>query len=94
MLKSTLGSMEKYKLMHLRRFLQRKRGLDVEHCNTESEKLKGIALNDDIENLDNDIIDKFSKILLLDECFVVEFILECSGMKPNREDKIISKIVL
>ncbi|KAL3370707.1 hypothetical protein AABB24_007645 [Solanum stoloniferum] len=87
-----LGSMEKYKLMYLRRFLQRKRGLDVEHCITEIEKLKGIALKcyDDIENLDNDIVDKFSEILLLDGCFVVEFIRECSGMKPNREDKIIS----
>ncbi|KAG5609815.1 hypothetical protein H5410_021096 [Solanum commersonii] len=71
-----LGSMEKYKLMYLRRFLQRKRGLDVEHCITEIEKLKGIALKcyDDIENLDNDIVDKFSEILLLDGCFVVECI--------------------
>ncbi|XP_055800569.1 putative UPF0481 protein At3g02645 isoform X2 [Solanum dulcamara] len=87
-----LGSMEKYKLMYLRRFLQRKKGLDVESCITEIEKLKRIALKcyDDIESLDNDIVDKFSEILLLDGCFVVEFIRECNGMLPNREDKIIS----
>ncbi|PHU17267.1 hypothetical protein BC332_12962 [Capsicum chinense] len=48
--------MEKYKLFCLRRFLQRKKGLDVESCINELEKLKKEALEcyEDIEYLDID----------------------------------------
>ncbi|WMV23176.1 hypothetical protein MTR67_016561 [Solanum verrucosum] len=71
-----LGSMEKYKLLYLQRFLKRKNELDVESCITEIDKLKYEALKCYDDNLDNDIVDKFSEMLLLDGCFVVEFIRE------------------
>ncbi|XP_059310322.1 putative UPF0481 protein At3g02645 [Lycium ferocissimum] len=88
-----LGSMEKYKLLYRRRFLQRKAGLDVESCISAIEEMKDKVLNcyDNIEDLDSDIISKFSEIIFLDGCFVVEFIRECHGMIPEGEDPIINK---
>ncbi|XP_075088473.1 uncharacterized protein LOC107811122 [Nicotiana tabacum] len=57
------------------------------------EKLKDEALKcyDDIgdDDLGSDIVEKFSEILLLDGCFVVEYIRERSRIKPNGEDIII-----
>ncbi|XP_060186342.1 UPF0481 protein At3g47200-like [Lycium barbarum] len=87
-----LGSMEKYKLLYRRRFLQRKAGLDEESCISEIEKMKYEVLNcyDNIEDLDIDIISKFSEIIFLDGCFVVEFIREYRGMIPEGEDRIIN----
>ncbi|XP_070055712.1 UPF0481 protein At3g47200-like isoform X2 [Nicotiana tomentosiformis] len=66
----------------------KKEGIDVESCIRE---LEDEALNcyDDIENLDRDIVDKFSKILLLDGCFLVEYIRERCGMCPEGECWII-----
>ncbi|XP_009600725.1 UPF0481 protein At3g47200-like [Nicotiana tomentosiformis] len=83
-----LRSMEKYKLRYLQRFLRRKEGIDVESCIRE---LEDEALNcyDDIENLDSDIVGKFSKLLLLDGCFLVEFIRERYGIYPEEEGWII-----
>ncbi|XP_055802624.1 putative UPF0481 protein At3g02645 isoform X2 [Solanum dulcamara] len=77
-----LDSMEKYKKLYLRRFLQRKEGLNVESCISEMVKLKKEALEcyDDMKDID-------TKMLLLDGCFVVEFIRERS---PKGEDKIIN----
>ncbi|XP_060188470.1 UPF0481 protein At3g47200-like [Lycium barbarum] len=75
-----LRPMEKYKLLFLRRFLQRKRGLDVESCMSELGKRKEEALKcyDNIVDLYNDTTrtDQFLRMLLLDGCFVVEFIRE------------------
>ncbi|XP_049387772.1 UPF0481 protein At3g47200-like [Solanum stenotomum] len=71
-----LGSMEKYKLLYLRRFLKRKKGLDVESCIIEIDKLKYEALKCYGDNLDSDIVDNFSEMLMLDGCFVIEFIRE------------------
>ncbi|MCD9645351.1 hypothetical protein HAX54_034207 [Datura stramonium] len=88
-----LRSMEKYKLMYLQRFLQRKEGIDVESCMRELEKLKDEALKcyEDIGHLDSDILANFSEILLLDGCFVVEYIRENCGMLPKGEDIIIKR---
>ncbi|KAH0678350.1 hypothetical protein KY284_019435 [Solanum tuberosum] len=85
-----LDPMEKYKLLYLRRFLQRKEGLDVKSCISELQKLKEEALKcyDDIEELGND--SQFCQMLLLDGCFVVEFIRERSEMCPEGENKIIN----
>lgn len=57
--------MEKYKLLYLRRFLDRQEGLDVQRCIKMLEGMKEDALKcyDDIENLDTD---EFCKMLLLD----------------------------
>ncbi|XP_059310323.1 putative UPF0481 protein At3g02645 [Lycium ferocissimum] len=87
-----LGWMEKYKLLYRRRFLQRKAGLDVESCVSEIEEMKDKVLNcyDNIEHLDSDIVSKFSEIIFLDGCFVVEFIREYHGMIPEGEDRIIN----
>uniref|UniRef100_M1BRW7 Uncharacterized protein n=1 Tax=Solanum tuberosum TaxID=4113 RepID=M1BRW7_SOLTU len=71
-----LGSMEKYKQLYLQRFLKRKNELDVQSCITEIDKLKYEALKCYDDNLDNDIVEIFSEMLLLDGCFVVEFIRE------------------
>ncbi|XP_016463562.1 UPF0481 protein At3g47200-like [Nicotiana tabacum] len=68
-----LHSMEKYKLLCLRRFLQRKEGLDVESCIGQLEELKDEAIKC-YDDIDSDIVGKFSEMLLLDGCFVVEFI--------------------
>lgn len=68
--------MEKYKLLYLQRFLKRKNGLDVESCITEIDKVKYEALKCYDDNLDGDIVDNFSEMLLVDGCFVVEFIRE------------------
>ncbi|KAM3397531.1 hypothetical protein P3S68_001043 [Capsicum galapagoense] len=86
-----LGSMEKYKLMYLRRFIQRKEGLDVESCISALEKKKDEALKCYDDNLDIDIVCKFLEMLLLDGCFVVEFIRErCEVEKREHGDKIIN----
>ncbi|WMV23187.1 hypothetical protein MTR67_016572 [Solanum verrucosum] len=66
-----LRLMEKYKLLYLQRFLQRKEGLDVQRCITVLEDMKEEALkyyDNNIEDLD---IHEFCKMLLLDDCFVV-----------------------
>ncbi|XP_015170502.1 putative UPF0481 protein At3g02645 [Solanum tuberosum] len=84
-----LDPMEMYKLLYLRRFLQRKK-LDVKSCISELQKLKEEALKcyDVIEELGND--SQFCQMLLLDGCFVVEFIRERCEMCPKGEDKIIN----
>ncbi|KAH0756999.1 hypothetical protein KY290_020492 [Solanum tuberosum] len=81
--------MEKYKLLYLRRFLQRKEGLDVESCISELEKLKEEAIKcyDDIEDVNDSL---FCNMLLLDGCFVVEFIRERCQIIPTGEDMIIN----
>ncbi|KAG5570506.1 hypothetical protein H5410_060272, partial [Solanum commersonii] len=71
-----LGPMEKYKLLYLRY---------LEHLKEEA-----LKCYDDIEDLDTDGSHEFCKMLLLDGCFVVEFIRECSEIYPKGEEKIIS----
>uniref|UniRef100_M1A820 Uncharacterized protein n=1 Tax=Solanum tuberosum TaxID=4113 RepID=M1A820_SOLTU len=97
---SKLGSMEKYKLCYLQRFLKRKGGIhDVESCISEMDKLKDDALKcyDDIGGIDMSIVVNFSEMLLLDGCFVVEyirehceFILDCESISIE-EDRIIKR---
>ncbi|KAH0635589.1 hypothetical protein KY289_035504 [Solanum tuberosum] len=84
-----VGPMEKYKLLYLRRFLQRKGGLDMENCINQLENLKEKALKcyDNIEDLD---IREFCHMLLLDGCFVVEFIRERCEMCPEGGEEIIN----
>nr|XP_009792069.1 PREDICTED: putative UPF0481 protein At3g02645 isoform X2 [Nicotiana sylvestris] len=81
-----LDSMEKYKLLYLQRFLQRKDGIDVESCISEIEILKDEALKCYDDNLYSDIVVKFSQMLLLDGCFVVEFIRERCEVEPPRKE--------
>ncbi|XP_016503202.1 UPF0481 protein At3g47200 isoform X1 [Nicotiana tabacum] len=90
-----LGSMEKYKMLYLQQFLQRKEGLDMESCIRKLEELKDEALKcyEDIDYKDFDTDDstgKFVEMLLVDGCFVVEYIREdCSADEP-REGRIIN----
>ncbi|KAG5608639.1 hypothetical protein H5410_019920 [Solanum commersonii] len=67
-----------------------KEGLDVRSCLSELWKLKKEALKcyDDIEELGND--SQFCQMLLLDGCFVIEFIRERCQICPDGEDKIIN----
>ncbi|OIT32774.1 hypothetical protein A4A49_08110 [Nicotiana attenuata] len=81
--------MEKYKLLYLRRFLQRKEGINLESCISEIEKLKDEALKCYDDNLDSDIVVKFSQMMLLDGCFVVEFIRERCEVEPREESNQI-----
>ncbi|XP_049354618.1 putative UPF0481 protein At3g02645 [Solanum verrucosum] len=85
-----LRSMEKYKLLYLQRFLERKKELDVKSYISELQKLKAKALKsyDDIDNPNNDS-NEFCEMLLLDGCFVVEFIRERSEIYPKEEEEII-----
>ncbi|WMV23174.1 hypothetical protein MTR67_016559 [Solanum verrucosum] len=85
-----LGPMKKYKLLYLRRVLQRKEGLDVESCISELEKQKEEVLKcyNDIEDNDTDNSHEFCQMLLLDGCFVVEFIREYCEMCREGEEKI------
>ena len=84
-----LRPMEKHKLLYLRRFLQRKEGLDVERCINELKELKEEAIKcyEDKEDLGNN--NQFCQMLLLDGCFVVEFIRERVEIGPRLEDEII-----
>ncbi|KAM3338999.1 putative protein isoform X1 [Capsicum galapagoense] len=88
-----LRPMEKYKVLYLQRFLKRQEGLDLESCINELEELKEEALKcyDDIEDLKKDTshTDQFLQMLLLDGCFVVEFIRELHKVYPPEEEKII-----
>ncbi|KAK6790833.1 hypothetical protein RDI58_009914 [Solanum bulbocastanum] len=88
-----LRPMEKYKSLYLRRFLKRNEGLDMHSCVIELQKLEKEALNcyGDIEDL-NIESHKFCKMLLLDGCFVVEFIREICGIFPREEDEINTNI--
>uniref|UniRef100_M1A819 Uncharacterized protein n=1 Tax=Solanum tuberosum TaxID=4113 RepID=M1A819_SOLTU len=81
-----LSLMEKYKLLYLQRFLQRKEGLDVESCISALKKKKDEALKCYDDNLDNDIVDNFLEMLLLDGCFVVEFIREYYATEEKEEE--------
>ncbi|WMV23202.1 hypothetical protein MTR67_016587 [Solanum verrucosum] len=89
-----LRPMEKYKQLYLQRFLQRKEGLGVESCINELEILKKetIKCYDDIEDQCDDSwgTSQFLQMLLLDGCFVVEFIRECTKKYPEEEDNIIN----
>ncbi|XP_009788155.1 UPF0481 protein At3g47200-like isoform X1 [Nicotiana sylvestris] len=87
-----LRSIEKYKLMYLQRFLRRKEGIDMESYIREMEELKDEACKcyDNIHDFYNDNIGEFLLMLLLDGCFVVEYIRECCGIIPTGEDIIIS----
>uniref|UniRef100_M1BEX5 Uncharacterized protein n=2 Tax=Solanum tuberosum TaxID=4113 RepID=M1BEX5_SOLTU len=96
---SQLSSMEKYKLLYLRRFLERNNQLDVKSCISELDKWMEKALNcyGDIEGFDTDNDShEFCQMLLLDGCFVVEFIRERCQIYPQGkregegEDKIIN----
>ncbi|XP_049354543.1 putative UPF0481 protein At3g02645 [Solanum verrucosum] len=86
-----LAPMKKYKLLYLRRFLQRNKRLDVKSYISELEKVKEKVLKcyEDIEKFGNDS-HEFCEMLLFDGCFVVEFIRECCGIYPKGEDKIIN----
>ncbi|KAK4720669.1 hypothetical protein R3W88_010902 [Solanum pinnatisectum] len=86
-----LGPMKKYKLLYLRRFLQRNKRLEVKSYISELEKVKEKVLKcyEDIEKLGNDS-HEFCEMLLFDGCFVVEFIQECCGIHPKREARIIN----
>ncbi|KAM3339001.1 putative protein isoform X1 [Capsicum galapagoense] len=92
-----LRPMEKYKVLYLQRFLKRQEGLDLESCINELEELKEEALKcyDDIEDLKKDTshTDQFLQMLLLDGCFVVEFIRELHKVYPPEEEKIIDTSV-
>ncbi|WMV23170.1 hypothetical protein MTR67_016555 [Solanum verrucosum] len=83
-----LGPREKYKLLYLRRFLQRKEGLDVQRCIKllEREEEDALMCYEDIKDLDSH---EFCKMLLLDGCFVVEFLREHCQMWPGGEENII-----
>ncbi|XP_070051033.1 UPF0481 protein At3g47200-like [Nicotiana tomentosiformis] len=85
-----LGSMEKYKWLYLQRFLKRKTEIDVKSYINEMEKLKDEALKCYDDNLDSDIVVKFSQMLLLDGCFVVEFIRERCEVEPEESNQIIN----
>uniref|UniRef100_A0A1U7XMW1 UPF0481 protein At3g02645 n=2 Tax=Nicotiana sylvestris TaxID=4096 RepID=A0A1U7XMW1_NICSY len=87
-----LRSMEKYKLHYRQRFLRRKERIDLESCIRELEELQDEALKcyDDIDqHFNNGSSRKFVEMLLLDGCFVVEYIREFCKMVPEGEDKII-----
>uniref|UniRef100_M1A818 Uncharacterized protein n=1 Tax=Solanum tuberosum TaxID=4113 RepID=M1A818_SOLTU len=84
-----LRPMKKYKLLYLQQFLQREEGLDVQTCikMLEDKKEDLLMCYDDIEDVDTN---EFCKMLLLDGCFVVEFIRERSEIYSKGEDKIIN----
>ncbi|KAG5608656.1 hypothetical protein H5410_019937 [Solanum commersonii] len=84
-----LGPMKKHKLLYLRRFLRWKEGLDLNNCIRELHKLKEEALKcyEDIKEHGN--YDDFLTMLLLDGCFVVEFIREHCELCPEGEARII-----
>uniref|UniRef100_M1CDC7 Uncharacterized protein n=2 Tax=Solanum tuberosum TaxID=4113 RepID=M1CDC7_SOLTU len=63
-----------------------KRGVDVESCISALEKKKDEALKCYDDNLDNDIVDNFLEMLLLDGCFVVEFIREYYATEEKEEE--------
>ncbi|KAM3281347.1 hypothetical protein P3S67_028368 [Capsicum chacoense] len=92
-----LRPMEKYKVTYLQRFLKRQEGLDLESCINELEELKEEALKcyDDKEDLKKDMshTDQFLQMLLLDGCFVVEFIRELHKVYPQEEENIIDTSV-
>ncbi|KAK6791780.1 hypothetical protein RDI58_010861 [Solanum bulbocastanum] len=70
---------------------------DVESCINAMKKLKDCALAcyDDIELegliLDGNIVVKFSEMLLLDGCFVIEYIREHCKVIPFGEERIIKR---
>ncbi|KAF3666700.1 putative protein-like [Capsicum annuum] len=92
-----LRPMEKYKVIYLQRFLKRQEGLDLESCINELEELKEEELKcyDDIEDLKKDMshTDQFLQMLLLDGCFVVEFIRELHKVYLQEEENIIDTSV-
>ncbi|XP_049391718.1 UPF0481 protein At3g47200-like [Solanum stenotomum] len=87
-----LDPMKEHKLLYLRRLLQRKEGLGLNDCISELHKLKEEALKcyKDIKQL-HGTYDDFLSMLLLDGCFVVQFIRETYCERgPVGEARIIS----
>ncbi|XP_019235935.1 PREDICTED: UPF0481 protein At3g47200-like [Nicotiana attenuata] len=87
-----LCSMENYKLRYLQRFLQRNKKFDVESYIRELEKLKDEVLKcyDDKVELGSYTCSQFLEMLLLDGCFVVEYLREVFKIFPEGEDRIIN----
>ena len=82
------GSIKKYKLLYLRRYLRRENGLNVESCINELERIKNVALKCYNYDLDTDIVDNFLELLLFDGCFVIEFIREDYKEEEKQDDVI------
>ena len=81
-----LDPMKKHEILYLRRFLRRKEGLDLNNCISELHKLKEEAqkcYEDHGNNYD------FLTMLLLDSCFLVEFIREYCIEDSEGEASII-----
>lgn len=66
---------------------------DVESCISALEKRKDEALKCYDNNLDSDIVCKFLEILLLDGCFVVEFI-QFESVVKLRKEKTMTKLII
>lgn len=83
-----IGPYHKEKSSTCRSLLWNER-LDVKSCISELEKLKEDALKcyKDIEDVDTD---ESCQMLLLDDCFIVEFFRECTRMCPEEEEEIIN----
>ncbi|XP_009781968.1 UPF0481 protein At3g47200-like [Nicotiana sylvestris] len=87
-----LCSMENYKLRYLQRFLQRNNEIDVKSYIRELQKMKDEVLKcyDDKVELGSYASGQFLEMLLLDGCFVVEYLREVFKIFPEGEDKIIN----
>ncbi|KAH0692326.1 hypothetical protein KY285_019423 [Solanum tuberosum] len=79
-----LDPMKTHKLLYLRRFLGRKEGLDLNNCISELHKLK-----EEAQKCYEEHGYDFLPMLLLDGCFVVEFIREYCEICPEGEAGII-----
>ncbi|XP_019186612.1 PREDICTED: UPF0481 protein At3g47200-like [Ipomoea nil] len=91
--KSELRKMERSKELYTQSFLERRAGLRVEDCWKKLKDLQGRAERyygdlDDIKFVDND---DFLKMLLLDGCFIVEFVIRQSRL-VMRHKRIVDPI--
>nr|GMD40419.1 UPF0481 protein At3g47200-like [Ipomoea batatas] len=92
--KPELRKMERSKELYTQSFLNRTQGVGVEEYWKKLKELEGRAMSYYGDEIDEEVSgDEFVKMLLLDGCFIVEFVIRVSGL-VTRQKPIIDPILM
>nr|GME08620.1 UPF0481 protein At3g47200-like [Ipomoea batatas] len=92
--KPELRKMERSKELYTQSFLNRTQGVGVEDFWKKLKELEGRAMSYYGDEIEEEVSgDEFVKMLLLDGCFIVEFVIRVSGL-VTRQKPIIDPILM